>query len=136
MDEASMRDRAAVARVARLATTTGDGRPHVVPCCFAVEGDLLYTAVDDIKAKSTLELRRIDNVRLHPRVAVLVDHYAEDWSELWWIRMDGAARVVHRGSPEHAAALASLGSKYDQYRDRPPPGAAIVVEIETWRAWP
>jgi PPOX class probable F420-dependent enzyme len=136
MDDALMRQRAAAARVARLATTRADGRPHVVPCCFAVDGDLLYTAVDDIKPKSSLELRRIDNLRLHPEVCALVDEYAEDWDALWWIRMDGRAHLAGRGSVEREAALAFLGSKYEQYRRRPPPGTVVIVEIAVWRAWP
>jgi PPOX class probable F420-dependent enzyme len=136
VDDALMRQRAAAARVARLATTRADGRPHVVPCCFAVEGNLLYTAVDDIKPKSSLELRRIDNLRLHPEVCALVDEYAEDWASLWWIRMDGRARLADRGSVERESALEFLASKYEQYRRRPPPGTVVVVEIDVWRAWP
>jgi PPOX class probable F420-dependent enzyme len=131
-----MRARAADARVARLATVTANGEPHVVPCCFAVEGDRLYTAVDDVKAKSTQSLRRLGNVAAHARASVLVDHYAEDWQSLWWVRMDGAARVAGLGTREHATAVELLASKYDQYRLRPPPGPAIVVEVDTWRAWP
>ncbi len=131
-----MRARAASARVARLATTNPGGGPHVVPCCFAIEGDRLYTAVDDVKAKRSWSLRRLANVAAHPEVAVLVDHYADDWDELWWVRMEGRARIAGPGSPEHAIALQLLGARYDQYRRRPPPGPAMVVDIDRWRAWP
>jgi len=131
-----MRARAAAARVAHLATTWATGGPHVVPCCFVVEGDRLYTAVADLKPKSTTVLRRLGNVAAHPRAAVLVDHYEEDWGALWWVRMDGAARVVTPGSREHVTAVELLGAKYVQYGRRPPPGPAIVVDIDTWRAWP
>jgi len=131
-----MRARVAGARVARLATVTETGRPHVVPCCFALEGDRLYTAVDDVKPKTTRSLRRLSNITAHPRASVLVDHYAEEWDSLWWVRMDGAARVADLGTREHATAVELLAAKYDQYRLRPPPGPATVVEIDTWRGWP
>src|SRR5947207_15569308 len=89
-------ERFAAAPVARLATVTADGRPHVVPCCFALTGDRIVTAVDG-KPKSTLALRRLDNVRAHPAAALVVDHYDDDWSQLWWIRADGDGRVVEDG---------------------------------------
>jgi len=108
----------------------------VVPCCFAMDVERVFSTVDDIKAKTTLDLRRLENVRLHPEVAVLVDHYDEEWSALWWVRMDGRAHLADPGSPEHLRAHELLAAKYDQYRRRPPPGAVVVVEIDTWRAWP
>ena len=131
-----MRARVGAARVARLATTTAQGDPHVVPVCFAIEGDRLYTAVDDVKAKSAAVLRRLRNLAAHPRASVLIDHYAEDWGELWWVRMDGGAAVAAPGDRGHATAVALLAAKYEQYARHPPPGPAIVVEIDTWRAWP
>lgn len=131
-----MRQRAAEARVGRLATVTVDGRPHLVPCCFAIDGDLLYSAVDDVKAKSTLELRRLDNIRHQPAVAVLIDHYAEHWSELWWIRLDGHAHLAKPDTPAHEVGRELLATKYEQYRRRPPPGLVITVELVAWRAWP
>src|SRR5262245_39864365 len=94
MDEAEMRTRVRKARVARLATVTPGGAPHVVPCCFAVVGDVVATAVDDVKVKSTPALQRAANVRATPRASLLVDHYDDDWAALWWVRVDGAARVV------------------------------------------
>jgi PPOX class probable F420-dependent enzyme len=136
VDEASMRDRVAAARVGRLATTTRQGRPHVVPCCFVLRGDQIFTAIDDVKAKRTLALRRVDNVESHPEVALLVDHYDEDWSALWWVRMDGSAALAAPGSAAHESAIDLLVEKYEQYRSRPPPGPVIVLSIEQWRAWP
>src|SRR5262245_51784199 len=118
MDEATMRRRLATARVGRLATVTPEGRPHVVPCCFALDGDRIVSAVD-AKPKTTPELRRLANLRARPRAALLVDHYAEDWSTLWWVRADGAGRVVEVG-PERERALELLAAKYEQYaRERP-----------------
>ena len=128
------RDRLAAARVARLGTVTADGRPHLVPCCFALVGDTAYSAVD-AKPKSTLALRRLANLRTNPRASLLVDHYAEDWETLWWIRVDGTGRVIEDG-PEHATALAALAAKYEQYRRRTPPGAVVALDITAWRSWP
>ena len=128
-----MRERVAGAAVGRLATVTTDGRPHVVPCCFSVVDDTIVTAVD-AKPKSTLALRRLDNVRANPAASLLVDHYDDDWTQLWWVRVDGRARVVDAGD-ERDAALAALAAKYRQYREAPPPGAVLVLEELEWREW-
>ena len=119
--------------MARLATTDPDGRPNVVPFCFAVEGDVLFSAVDE-KPKRTKRLRRLDNIRARPEVTVLVDHYEEDWSGLWWVRLRGEGRVVEEGR-DRAHALALLEQKYEQYRREPPTGAVIVVHVREWRHW-
>ena len=131
-----MRRRVHDARVARLATVTPAGRPHVVPCCFVLgdDGDVVYSAVDG-KPKSTLELRRLANIRANPHASLLVDHYADDWSALWWVRVDGSARVIADG-PERDDAIATLTSKYDQYVRSPPAGAVVAIDISGWRAWP
>ncbi len=121
------------ARVARLATIGPGGRPHLVPLCFALDHDTLVSAVDD-KPKSTPALRRLDHVRSHPEVSLLVDHYDDDWSRLWWVRLDGTARVVEHGA-EHDDAIALLRAKYEQYRVAPPTRAALVVDVRRWSGW-
>ena len=125
------RERFAAARVARLATVSADGRPHVVPIVFALVGDRLITAVD-AKPKSTNVLRRLDNVAANPSVSVLVDHYADDWTQLWWARADGVARVGEAGE---VAGFAALVARYAQYREQPPPGPVIEIRVETWSGW-
>lgn len=129
-----MRRRVGDARVARLASVTSGGRPHAVPCCFALGRDVIYSAVD-AKPKSTLALRRLDNLRANPAASVLVDHYVEDWSLLWWVRVDGIARVIESGH-ERDQALEHLAAKYEQYRRDPPPGAVVAIESLSWNAWP
>lgn len=132
-----MRARLAEARVGRLGTVTPDGRPHLVPCCFALVGDTVYSAVD-AKPKSTLALRRLANLRATGHASLLVDHYDEDWSTLWWVRVDGDGRVIesdHPG-PERDTALAALTAKYEQYRRTPPPGPVVALDVTRWRAWP
>ena len=129
-----MRSRVSEARVARLSSVRADGRPHVVPCCFALEGDVVFSAVD-AKPKSTLALHRLENIRAVPDVALLVDHYEEDWSALWWVRVDGTARVIESGN-QVRLALERLREKYDHYAREPPPGPVIAIELTAWRAWP
>lgn len=132
-----MRARLAEARVGRLGTVTPDGRPHLVPCCFTLVGDTVYSAVD-AKPKSTLALRRLANLRATGHASLLVDHYDEDWSTLWWVRVDGDGRVIesdHPG-PERDTALAALAAKYEQYRRTPPPGPVVALDVTRWRAWP
>jgi len=122
------------APVGHLATVTPEGRPHVVPCCFVLDGGWIYTAVDT-KPKSTLDLRRLANIKAHADVSLLVDHYDEDWTDLWWVRVDGTARICE-ADPLRARAIAALAAKYRQYRESAPPGAVIGVEITRWRSWP
>ena len=101
------RRRFAAARVARLATADAAGRPHIVPVTFAVDGDVVYTAVD-AKPKRGTALKRLANVAANPAVALLVDHYADDWNQLWWVRADGTGRVVDPEDPEGVRALSLL----------------------------
>ena len=122
--------------MARLGTVTAEGRPHVVPCCFALDGDVLYTVVDDVKPKTTSALRRLDNIRLNPTVTILIDYYDDDWSTLWWIRMDGHARVVDAALLAERTGLGLLAQKYEPYRARPMPGPLVSVELTRWLAWP
>jgi PPOX class probable F420-dependent enzyme len=117
-------------RVARLATVGADGRPHVVPICFALDGDTLYTAVDE-KPKSTRALRRLANIEANPRVEVVIDHWDEDWSRLWWVRLSGRADIVE----QDARALDLLQAKYPQYREAPPQGPFVVLTVESRREW-
>jgi PPOX class probable F420-dependent enzyme len=121
------------ARVARLATTDPDGRPHLVPIVFVVEGDTLYSAVDR-KLKRSTRLRRIENARARPEVTILVDHYDDDWRHLWWLRLRGRARVLDDGQ-ERAHALALLREKYPQYRSEPPDGPVLAVDVSDVRSW-
>jgi PPOX class probable F420-dependent enzyme len=124
------RDRFGAARVARLATTDEHGHPHLVPLVFALERATIYSAVD-AKPKSSTALRRLANISVNSRVSLLVDHYDDDWTRLWWARADGTARVSADGGP--AAGL--LAQRYRQYREAPPGGPVIAVEVERWSGW-
>lgn len=133
MDLETMRRLVGPARLARLATVAADGTPHLVPFCFALLDDVVYSAVDH-KPKRGARLRRFDNVRATGRACVLVDEYAEDWSKLWWVRIDGHGRVVDDRA-EAARAIAALAGKYQQYADRPPHEPVLAVTADRWSGW-
>jgi PPOX class probable F420-dependent enzyme len=103
-------------RVAHLATTDVTGQPHVLPVCFAVVGDAIYTAIDEKpKRVASSSLRRVRNIMTQPRVCLLWDHYEEDWTRLAWLQVRGTASLVE-AAEERAAALTALRARYPQYR--------------------
>jgi PPOX class probable F420-dependent enzyme len=154
MTNQSARERFATGRVARLATVNRGGAPHVVPVTFVVVSvdpaeldpaeldraaddssagrDAIVFAVDH-KPKSTSALRRLDNIAAQPRVAFLVDDYDELWERLWWVRADGAARIVSGTRRERV--LAELVAKYEQYADRVPAGPVVEALVTRWSGW-
>ncbi|GLU47434.1 TIGR03668 family PPOX class F420-dependent oxidoreductase [Nocardiopsis ansamitocini] len=133
LDPDVARARFAAARVARLATVSADGRPHLVPVTFAAYGHTVAVAVDH-KPKSGTGLKRLANIRANPEVCLIVDEYSDDWHRLWWARADGVARVEHEGA-DRADALARLARRYPQYRENPPNGAVILIGVVRWRGW-
>jgi PPOX class probable F420-dependent enzyme len=100
-----------------------------------LDSGMIFSAVD-AKPKSTLHLARLDNIRARPTASLLVDHYEDDWSELWWVRVDGPARVLDEASTGRDDALDALAAKYSQYRTTRPAGPVIAIEISSWRGWP
>jgi PPOX class probable F420-dependent enzyme len=125
--------------IARLATITPDGTPHLVPVVFAVGGDsrgghdVVYTAVD-AKPKTTRRLRRLANIDSNPQVSMLVDHYADDWAQLWWVRADGLA-AIHSNGEAMATGFRLLRAKYPQYQSVPLNGPVIAVTVHRWSSW-
>ncbi|SDY68797.1 PPOX class probable F420-dependent enzyme, Rv0121 family [Micromonospora pattaloongensis] len=134
MDASEQRRRVESARVARLATVDPDGNPHLVPVCFALRGDVVYTAIDE-KPKRDAHPRRLANLEATGRACLLVDEYREDWSRLWWVRLDGRGRVVDDGTAEAADARAGLTARYPQYAQRPPRGPVVAIEVSRWSGW-
>lgn len=135
MDEAEARARLAGARVARLGTHGPGGRIDLVPITFAVADDGTIVHAVDHKPKSTTRLRRLANVAADPRVTVLVDHWDEDWTALWWVRVHGTATVVEPGDHGHAPAVDALVARYPQYCEQRPAGPAVVITPERWTGW-
>jgi PPOX class probable F420-dependent enzyme len=123
--------------VAVLATVGSDSVPHVVPVVFAVssgtEGAKIYTAVD-AKRKTTHRLRRLANIAANPQVSLLVEHYDDDWTQLWWVRADGVAEI-HDTGEEMAVGYALLRRKYRQYDRIALDGPVVKVDVQHWSSW-
>lgn len=130
MSQGELRRRVAEARVARVGTVDEEGRAHVVPVVFVIDGETLYSATD----AGSRPVKRLRNVQRDPRVTVLIDVYSEDWSKVWWIRMRGKGRAVEHG-PERESARRLLLEKYPQFENAKPPeadGPVMAVDIEEW----
>jgi PPOX class probable F420-dependent enzyme len=135
VDGIEARHRFAAARVAVLSTVGSSGAPHVVPITFAVDETepIIFSAVDG-KPKRATRLRRHANIEAEPRVSVLVQHWDEDWSPLWWVRADGMATVSDEpATVEHAIRL--LRAKYEQYASVDVHGPIIEIVVEHWFGW-
>lgn len=128
-----MRSRFASEMVARLATVGADRQPHIVPISFILDDQTLYFAVDS-KPKQTTNLKRLRNIAANPAVSVLVDHYEDDWDQLWWVRVDGHARVV-TDDAEARKAIHLLAARYSQYRANPPAGTVVAIAISAMTGW-
>jgi PPOX class probable F420-dependent enzyme len=130
LSAAEARTRFVGAQVARLATVSATGVPHLVPVTFAVLGRRIVFVVDD-KPKSTTRLRRLDNIAAQPRVCLLADEYHEDWTKLWWARADGTATVV----TTDAEAVDALATRYPAYVQRRPSGPVVSIDVTAWTGW-
>ncbi|MQA78057.1 MAG: TIGR03668 family PPOX class F420-dependent oxidoreductase [Streptosporangiales bacterium] len=133
IDTAEARRRFAAARVARLASADPDGRPHLVPVTFVLDGDRLLHVVDE-KPKRSRDLRRVRNLRADPRAGMLADHYDDDWSHLWWVRADGEATVSDDGE-QIARAVDLLAAKYPQYHEQRVFGPLVALTVHRWTGW-
>jgi PPOX class probable F420-dependent enzyme len=128
------RRRLAAARIGYLATVRADGRPHLVPIVFAVDGDDVY-GIADPKPKVGLDLLRHRNIAVNPAVSLLVEEYEESWERIWWVRADGTARIVDAG-PDRDTAIDLLRAKYPQYATWTEPfGAAMLMRVERVASW-
>lgn len=119
------------ARVARLATLDDKNRPHIVPICFVCDGKLLYTAVDrKPKRVSRERLVRLRNIQAVPRIALLIDQYDDDWTQLWYVLIRGKAKLIPKSAhAEHARAIRKLRAKYPQYAQGMLADDAPVIRI-------
>ena len=128
-----MRERVRTARVARLATIDPDGRPHLVPIVFVLDGQSLYSAVD-AKPKRSRKLRRVANARERSAVTVLVDHYEDDWGRLWWVSFRGrggcSIREWRLSGPSGCSptSTSSTGASV-------PAARVLAIDILEWRSW-
>ena len=122
-------------RVARLATADSAGAPHVVPICFAYDGESFYSVLDQKPKRAPIErLKRVRNILSNPRVSLVLDHYDEDWSRLWYGLVMGTALLLRSG-PEHGRAIRLLRRKYVQYEEMSIDASPVIridPERMTW----
>jgi PPOX class probable F420-dependent enzyme len=131
LSEEQARRRFAEARHAYLATSDPAGQPHLVPVTFAVRDDVVVIAVDH-KPKSGTRLKRLRNIEANDQVSLLVDEYHEDWTRLWWARADGVAELC---TDDVAEPVRWLSEKYPPYREQPPAGPVVYIEVRRWSGW-
>jgi PPOX class probable F420-dependent enzyme len=104
------------ARIARLATLDAESRPHIVPICFAFDGQVFYSIVDrKPKRVAPAKLARVRHIRQRSQVALLIDQYDEDWTKLWYILVRGQARLIPKRHKEYPEGTRQLTAKYPQY---------------------
>lgn len=125
-------------RVARLATVDAAGQPLVLPICYVVEGEMLYSPTDAKPKRVPVQrLKRLQNIRQHPQVALVIDDYSEDWSQLSYVLLQGQAQIITDG-PAFEQAIAALREKYVQYRSMPiqdnPMIAVRLTRVVSWGA--
>jgi PPOX class probable F420-dependent enzyme len=137
MDRSEAVQRLREARVGRLATLRRDGAPRMVPFVFAIVGEpdalVAYWSVD-AKPKRRQRIGRLDDIETNPSVEFVVDGYLEDWTALWWVRVTGRARVVS-APDERNLAVSALADKYPQYREHPPTGPIVAVDLDRVVGW-
>jgi PPOX class probable F420-dependent enzyme len=133
MEEVEARRLLAASKVAHLATVSAGGRPHVVPIVFALDGETLYFAID-AKPKKTTRLARLKNIAANPAVSVLVDHYEDNWTRLWWVRADGTAHIV-TADDEAQRAIDLLAMRYQQYVTERPRGPVVAIHVDRLVGW-
>ncbi|MDE2842089.1 MAG: TIGR03668 family PPOX class F420-dependent oxidoreductase [Chloroflexota bacterium] len=122
------------APVGRLSTAGASGTPHVIPVCFALDWDgtsaAIYIALDQKPKRAALtRLRRVRNILENPQVALVVDHYDSDWTQLWYILLTGAAELLEDGAreaEERREAVRLLRQKYPQYLEMDIDGNPVI----------
>ena len=133
LPEAECRRRLTGARHLVMGTAHPDRGVDLVPVVAVVDRSTVWIPVDTVKPKSSTRLRRLANVEHDPRVALLAEHYDDDWSQLWWVRAHGTAREAAADELDHARA--ALARRYPDYADPSSIATALVVEIDRWSGW-
>lgn len=122
-------------RIAHLATVDPSGVPQVLPVCFGLGDRGIYIAIDQKPKRTDRPLQRMRNIAANPAVALVVDHYEEDWSRLGWVLLRGRAEILDGGG-EHAAAQQLLQDRYEQLRAMALTGLPVIaIRIERVASW-
>jgi PPOX class probable F420-dependent enzyme len=125
------RVRLAAAHHAVLATRHPERGVDAVPVVYALVGSQVVLPVDSVKAKRRQRLRRLDNLAADDRCVLLVEHYDDDWAQLWWVRVH-ARSTVTLPSPH---ALTALGERFPAYRQAGTIEQTIVLTPTAWYGW-
>lgn len=115
-----------------LGTVHAERGVDLVPVVFAIVDDQLVVPIDTVKPKSTTRLQRAANLEADPRCSLLVDHYDDDWSQLWWVRVHGRATAIDAPSEGQLAALAS---RYSQYAKPRTVVRALLLQPDAITGW-
>jgi PPOX class probable F420-dependent enzyme len=122
-------------RVGHLATIETSGGPHLVPVCYACCEAHLYISIDEKPKRTDIPLKRLRNIIANPLIAVTVDRWSEDWSQLAWVMLRGSADILPHGD-EHDAAQELLRRRYPQYRSMDlAPLPVIAMRIQRVSSW-
>ena len=110
-------------RVCRIATSSAEGQPHLVPVCHVVRGGKIYVGSGDDGAK-------VRNLRANARITVTVDLYSDHWASLKGVMVQGRAKLIERG-PAFQRARKLLYAKYPQYAKEAAisPSDSVVIEV-------
>jgi len=140
LTEPAIREFIESARIAHLATASGAGEPHNIPLCFWFDGASFYFVIDEKpKRKTGTGIKRMKNIAENPRVALVIDHYDEDWNRLAYVLVHGEARIVD-DEAEYALAIQHLRHKYSQYhamlltRENNPAVRIEPLRVHAWGA--
>ena len=123
-------------RVARLATVDGAGQPLVLPICYVLAGETLCSPTDaKPKRVAVQRLKRLRNIQKNPQVALVIDDYSDDWTQLAYVILQGTAEILTAG-PVFDVAIPALREKYPQYRLMPiEANPMIVVQLTRAVSW-
>ena len=123
-------------RVARLSTVDEAGRPLVLPVCYIVAGETLFSPTDAKPKRVPVQrLKRLRNIRQNPHVALVIDDYSEDWAELSYVILHGRAEILTSGASFDQAVVA-LREKYPQYHHMAiQENPMIAVHLERAVSW-
>jgi coenzyme F420-0:L-glutamate ligase/coenzyme F420-1:gamma-L-glutamate ligase len=130
------------ARIGRLATASSNLQPYLTPVVFVIEQNSIFIPLDDKpKTIAAEQLKRVKNIRENPRVSLLVDHYEENWKNLWFVMLIGRATLLyqngkHQTTNEKIIRIQSmLVEKYSQYTKIRTGNLYIKIKVDKMIYW-
>ena len=111
------------ARTAHLATCR-DGRPHVAPLWFALDGDAIEIATTG---------RKLEDLRSNPRVALSVQR-DDEGDPVWGVSVHGTATVLEDQAAAHAV-IRRINRRYGADPDAWLENTAVRIDVGSSSAW-